>query len=223
MNRQEIKKEIGDLIKLTREYICAQQGDFSVSKLKKTDKKLSLKDLKDKYANCQRCSLGRGRKHLVFGEGNSRAKLVFVGEAPGREEDLQGYPFVGRAGKLLDKILAAIGLQRSDIYITNILKCRPPNNRDPEPQEISTCQQILWEQLEVMKPKLICALGRFAAQTLLNSQERIGRLRGQWFDLRGIKLLVTYHPAYLLRNPGDKRLVWDDVKKLKKEYDKIES
>lgn len=221
MNRQELKKELGDLIKLTREYICAQQGDFSMNKFKKAEKKTSLKDLKDKYADCQRCSLGRDRKHLVFGEGNARAKLVFVGEAPGREEDLQGYPFVGRAGKLLDKILAAIGLQRADIYITNILKCRPPNNRDPEPQEISTCQQILWEQVEVMKPKLICALGRFAAQTLLNSQERIGILRGQWFDLRGMKLLVTYHPAYLLRNPGDKRLVWEDMKKLKKEYDKI--
>lgn len=221
MNRQELKKELGDLIKLTREYICAQQGDVPMNKLKKAEKKVSLKDLKDKYADCRRCSLGQGRKHLVFGEGNSRAKLVFVGEAPGREEDLQGYPFVGRAGKLLDKILAAIGLQRADIYITNILKCRPPNNRDPEPREISTCQQILWEQLEVMKPKLICALGRFAAQTLLNSQERIGILRGQWFDLRGMKLLVTYHPAYLLRNPGDKRLVWEDMKKLKKEYDKI--
>ena len=221
MNRRVLKKELGDLIKLTRGYIYAQQGDFSMDKVKTAEKKVTLEDLKDKYANCQRCSLGRGRKHLVFGEGNPRAKLVFVGEAPGREEDLQGYPFVGRAGRLLDKILAAIGLQRTDIYITNILKCRPPNNRNPNPGEISTCQQILWEQLEVMRPKLICALGKFAAQTLLNSQERIGNLRGQWFDLKGIKLLVTYHPAYLLRNPGGKRLVWEDMKKLKNEYDKI--
>ena len=223
MNRRVLKKELGDLIKLTRGYIYAQQGDFSMDKFKKADKAVTLEELKNKYANCQRCSLGRGRKHLVFGEGNHRAKLVFVGEAPGREEDLQGYPFVGRAGRLLDKILEAIGLQRADIYITNILKCRPPNNRNPNPGEISTCQQILWEQLEVMRPKLICALGKFAAQTLLNSQERIGNMRGQWFDLKGIKLLVTYHPAYLLRNPGDKRLVWEDMKKLKNEYDKIKT
>ena len=210
------------LIELTRQYIT-RQGGFSMPKSFKMDKKLTVKDLEDKYADCQRCDLSRARKHLVFGEGDAKAKLVFVGEAPGRQEDLEGLPFVGQAGKLLDKILASIGLNRNNIYITNILKCRPPDNRDPYPNEVDICQKILWEQLEVIRPKLICALGKFAAQTLLDSKERIGVLRGKWFGLKGIKLLVTYHPAYLLRNPGDKRLVWEDMKKLKAEYEKIKA
>jgi len=219
MKSHRLKKELKTLIELTRQYIT-EQRDFLMIKSSRTDKKLTVKELEDKYADCRRCDLSRTRKHLVFGAGDPKAKLVFVGEAPGRQEDLEGLPFVGQAGKLLDKILASIGLERSNIYIANILKCRPPNNRDPNPEEVITCQKILWEQMEAIKPKLICALGKFAAQTLLDSKERIGILRGKWFDLRGIKLLVTYHPAYLLRNPGDKRLVWEDMKKLKAEYKK---
>jgi len=240
MCRQNSKEELKDLIKLTREYI-SREGFLGIGKSrpflsnrqvkekvdhsgeKSFSKEEMFTKLRDKYADCQRCSLARTRTHLVFGGGNHHTNLVFVGEAPGREEDLKGFPFVGRAGRLLDNILAAIGLSRSEIYITNILKCRPPNNRDPSPEEVSTCQQILWEQLDVIRPKLICALGRFAAQTLLTSEERIGKLRGNWFELKGMKLLVTYHPAYLLRNPQDKRLVWEDMKKLKAEYGKVKS
>lgn len=221
MNHHRFKKDLKVLVKLIIEYINKQESFSPMNKPNQKNRKISFKDLKNRYANCQRCNLSQTRRHLVFGEGNPQTRLVFVGEAPGREEDLQGYPFVGQAGKLLDKILASIELERRDIYITNILKCRPPNNRNPNPEEISTCQNILWEQLEIIKPKLICALGKFAAQTLLNSQERIGNLRGRWFDLKGIKLLVTYHPAYLLRNPQDKRLVWNDMKKLKAEYEKV--
>ncbi len=182
---------------------------------------LSIDELKEKYADCRRCSLYKERTNLVFGDGNPKSKLIFIGEAPGRQEDLEGVPFVGQAGKLLDKILASIGLGRNDIYIANILKCRPPNNRPPQPEEISACRNILREQLEIIKPELICALGKFAAQTLLNTEEKISVLRGKWFDLKEARLLVTYHPAYLLRNPADKRLVWEDMKKLKKEYLKI--
>ena len=175
-----------------------------------------LAGLKKEVLSCTRCELSNARRNVVFGAGNPKAKLMFVGEAPGMEEDLQGLPFVGRAGKLLTKIIESIGVKRKDVYIANILKCRPPNNRNPLPTEILTCEEYLIKQIELIKPEVICALGKFAAQTLLRSQESITRLRGKFYDYRGIKLIPTFHPAYLLRNPQDKRLVWEDMKKIRK-------
>jgi DNA polymerase len=161
------------------------------------------------------------RTQIVFGTGNPKAKLVFVGEGPGRDEDLQGEPFVGQAGKLLTRIIEAIQLTREEVYIANIIKCRPPENRNPEPDEIAACEPFLIKQLEVIQPKLICALGTFAAQTLLKSTEKISALRGRFHLYRGIPLMPTYHPAFLLRNSNYKRDVWEDVKKVKAEYDKL--
>ena len=182
----------------------------------------SLEAIHDAYRACMRCPLGETRTNLVFGVGNPRAKLVFVGEAPGRDEDMQGEPFVGRAGQLLTKIIESIGLKRGDIYICNIIKCRPPQNRNPRSDEIEQCEPILRQQLKAIQPRIICALGTFAAQTLLRSQETIGRLRGRFHRYEGIKLMPTYHPAYLLRNPNEKRAVWEDMKMIKAEYDLVE-
>jgi uracil-DNA glycosylase len=164
-------------------------------------------DLKD----CRRCKLSAGRKNIVFGSGNPHAELMFVGEAPGADEDEQGLPFVGRAGQLLTKIIEAIEMRREDVFICNILKCRPPGNRNPETDEIASCELFLFRQIASVKPKVICALGTFSAQTLLRTTEPISRLRGQLVDYRGIKLMATFHPAYLLRNPNEKRKVWEDV------------
>jgi uracil-DNA glycosylase family 4 len=161
---------------------------------------------------CNWCALCGLRTKLVFGSGNPNAKLVFVGEAPGRDEDEQGKPFVGRAGQLLTDIIEkGMNLRREDVYICNVLKCRPPENRNPLPAEIAHCEPFLVRQLEIIKPKVICALGTFAAQTLLKTTETIGRLRGKWHFYHGIPLRATYHPAYLLRNPADKRKTWTDV------------
>lgn len=168
---------------------------------------------------CTKCRLSKGRTLAVPGTGNPHAKLVIVGEAPGRDEDLQGEPFVGLAGQLLTKILAAINLKRDEVFITNIVKCRPPQNRNPLPDEIHACVPYLHEQLSLIKPKLILALGTFAAQTLLKTDEKISMLRGKIHTYEGIPLLATFHPAFLLRNPGMKRLVWEDVKKLRALYD----
>ena len=167
--------------------------------------------------DCQRCKLHTlGRKQIVFGVGNPNADLMFVGEAPGADEDEQGIPFVGRAGQLLTKIIEAIGLTRDDVYIANVIKCRPPQNRNPEPDEVDTCEPFLFRQIDVIKPKVIVALGKFGAQTLLRTQEPISRLRGRIFDFRGAKLIPTFHPAYLLRNPSSKREVWEDMKVARK-------
>lgn len=169
-------------------------------------------DLKAAVANCTICPLHAGRNQTVFGVGDERAEWLFVGEGPGAEEDVQGEPFVGQAGKLLDNMLAAIGLQRGDnVYIANIVKCRPPGNRNPEPAEALACEPYLARQIELIQPKLIVALGRVAAQNLLGSNETIGKLRGSLHDCRGIPLLVTYHPAYLLRNLADKARAWEDL------------
>ena len=184
------------------------------------DKGNALETLKAEVLAAECCQLCRSRNNLVFGEGNPDARLVFVGEAPGREEDLRGRPFVGRAGQLLTKIIESIGLKRQDVYICNILKCRPPNNRNPFPTEIQACWGYLVRQLEIIRPDIICALGKFAAQTLLKSTESISRIRGRFFDYQGVNLIPTFHPAYLLRNPGDKRLVWEDMKKIKRELAK---
>jgi len=153
----------------------------------------------------------------VLGAGDPKAELMFVGEAPGEDEDLQGLPFVGRAGQLLTKIIEAMGLKRSDVYIANILKCRPPNNRPPLPIEIIECENILKKQIDIIDPKIICTLGKFASQTLLRTETTISALRGNFKEYNGIKLMPTFHPAYLLRNPADKKLVWQDMKKIMKE------
>jgi len=162
---------------------------------------------------CSRCKLHTlGRKQVVFGVGNPDANLMFVGEAPGADEDIQGIPFVGRAGQLLTKIIEAIDLKRDDVYIANVIKCRPPQNRNPEQDEVDTCEPFLFQQIDVIKPKVIVALGTFAARALLRTLDPISRLRGRVFEYRGAKLIPTFHPAYLLRNPSSKREVWDDMK-----------
>ena len=167
--------------------------------------------------DCTRCKLhAQGRTQIVFGVGNPDADLMFVGEAPGADEDIQGFPFVGRAGQLLTKIIEAIDLKREDVYIANVIKCLPPGNRNPEPDEVATCEPFLFRQIDVIKPKVIVALGKYAAQTLLRRDTPISRLRGQIFDYRGAKLVPTFHPAYLLRNPSSKREVWEDMKLVKR-------
>ncbi|MGV8056780.1 MAG: uracil-DNA glycosylase [Smithellaceae bacterium] len=176
-----------------------------------------LNSICTKMAGCQLCPLGKTRHNLVFGDGNPHAKVVFVGEAPGADEDEQGLPFVGRAGQLLTKIIEAMGLSRKDVYICNILKCRPPNNRNPLPEEIAACEPFLKQQLKSISPRIICALGTFAAKTLLKTEVPISVLRGRFHSYEGIKLMPTYHPAYLLRNPGAKKIVWEDVQLIMKE------
>jgi DNA polymerase len=178
----------------------------------------TLADIRADLGDCQRCKLAGGRNHIVFGEGNPRAKLVFVGEGPGFEEDKQGKPFVGAAGQLLTRIIEAIKLTRDQVYICNIIKCRPPGNRNPETDEINACFPFLERQIAAIQPDFICALGSFAAQTLLKTTTPISRLRGRFYEYKGIKVLPTYHPAYLLRNSDKKRDVWEDMKMLMKEY-----
>ena len=164
--------------------------------------------------DCTRCKLHRmGRRQVVFGVGNPDADLMFVGEAPGADEDIQGIPFVGRAGQLLTKMIQAIQLERDQVYIANVIKCRPPDNRNPEPDEIETCQPFLFRQIEAVRPKVIVALGSFAAKTLLKTQDSISRLRGRVYDFQGAKLIPTFHPSYLLRSPQFKREAWEDLKK----------
>jgi DNA polymerase len=175
---------------------------------------VTLNEAREDLGDCRRCPLADTRRNIVFGEGNSDAELVFVGEAPGGDEDMQGRPFVGRAGQLLTKIIVAMGLKREDVYICNILKCRPPGNRNPLPEEIAACEPFLIRQLEAIKPKVICALGSFAARTLLKKDVPITALRGHFHDYQGIPLMPTYHPAYLLRNPEAKKPVWEDVQKI---------
>jgi uracil-DNA glycosylase family 4 len=167
--------------------------------------------------DCIRCKLhGQGRRQIVFGVGNPDADLMFVGEAPGADEDIQGIPFVGRAGQLLTKIIEAIDLKREDVYIANVIKCRPPGNRNPEPDEVETCEPFLFQQIDIIKPKVIVALGKFGAQTLLRTLDPISRLRGRIYNFRGAKLVPTFHPAYVLRNPSSKREVWEDMKLVKR-------
>ena len=173
----------------------------------------ALAGVKAFIGECTRCKLhGLGRTQVVFGMGNPDADLMFVGEAPGADEDEQGVPFVGKSGQLLTKIIEAIGLTREDVYIANVIKCRPPQNRNPEPDEIETCEPFLFQQIDLIRPRVIVTLGKFAAQCLLRSEEPISRLRGRLFDYRGAKLIPTFHPAYLLRNPPSKREVWEDMR-----------
>jgi DNA polymerase len=174
----------------------------------------TLEEIRAELENCRRCALCQGRRNVVFGVGNSHARLVFVGEAPGREEDEKGEPFVGEAGRLLDRILFAMGLRREEVYICNVEKCRPPNNRDPLPEEIAACEPYLKRQLAAIRPRVIVTLGRFAAQALLRDQTPITRLRGRWREYEGVPLMPTFHPAFLLRNPAGKREVWEDMKQV---------
>ncbi len=170
-----------------------------------------LDELRNRIGDCQRCKLWKGRKNIVFGTGNPGARLLFVGEGPGEEEDRQGKPFVGKAGELLTKMIGAMNLTRDDVYIANVIKCRPPQNRNPEEDEISACRPFLYEQIVIIDPQVICALGTFAAQTLLETRSRISELRGRVHEKRGYKIVPTFHPAYLLRNPQEKRRSWEDL------------
>lgn len=219
-------KELGEIIELVKSYLELEKESgieeyFFKSTLEKnitrekTPNELEL--LKAEVLNCKRCDLYATRQNVVFGSGNPKASLMFIGEAPGEDEDIKGLPFVGRAGQLLTKIIEAMGLKRSDVYIANILKCRPPNNRTPLPTEILACEENVRNQIEIIKPKVICTLGKFASQTLLKTQTPISALRGKFSEYNGIKVMPTFHPAYILRNPQDKRLVWEDMKKVKKE------
>jgi uracil-DNA glycosylase family 4 len=174
----------------------------------------TLERIREDLGDCTRCRLHKQRNKIVFGQGNPRAELVFVGEGPGHDEDVQGLAFVGRAGKLLTQMIEAMGLTREQVYICNVVKCRPPENRKPEDDEVATCSPYLFRQLDVIAPKAIVCLGLTAAQALLKTKDSISRFRGEWFDYRGTKLLATYHPAYLLRNPNAKGEVWKDLQKV---------
>ncbi len=212
-----------DIGKAVRQHLEMEQlfGGFA-PKEPSADIGAELEKIADEVRRCRKCELGSSRTKAVPGEGNPRARLMFVGEAPGADEDVQGKPFVGRAGQLLDKVIAAMGLRRNDVFIGNVLKCRPPNNRDPRAEEIISCQPYLQSQIELINPEIIVALGAHAARTLLNSTKSIGQLRGKFHEYHlgigkpPIKLLATYHTAYLLRNysPENRRRVWEDMKKV---------
>lgn len=182
----------------------------------RVDPVTELAAIRDDIGDCTRCKLcSLGRKQIVYGVGSPTAGLMFVGEAPGRDEDIQGIPFVGRAGQKLTQIIEAIGLKRDEVYIANVIKCRPPENRNPEPDEVDTCEPFLFRQIDTIKPRVIVALGTFAARSLLKTDAPISRLRGRVYDYRGAQLVPTFHPAYLLRNPSCRRDVWDDMKKVR--------
>jgi DNA polymerase len=180
----------------------------------------ALLAVRHEVGDCVRCQLHGGRTTLVFGVGNPRAELVFVGEGPGGEEDRQGEPFVGKAGQLLTRMIEAMGFQRSEVYIANVVKCRPPQNRDPEPDEIEACEPFLKAQIAAIGPRVVVALGRFAVQTLLRDGTPISRLRGRWREYQGVRLMPTFHPAYLLRNPAEKGKAWEDLQLVMKEFGK---
>jgi uracil-DNA glycosylase len=228
-SQQQLRAELLSAVKALKSHVIDQDKFAAGLDWKKVE--LVQRNIKDDAQNiksdlskicidmagCQLCSLGKTRKNLVFGDGNPQAKVVFVGEAPGADEDEQGLPFVGRAGQLLTKIIEAMGLSRKEVYICNILKCRPPQNRNPLPEEIAACEPFLKQQLKSISPQIICALGTFAAKTLLKTEVPISVLRGRFHSYEGIKLMPTYHPAYLLRNPSAKKIVWEDVQLIMKE------
>jgi len=226
---QQLRLELLSIVKSLKSHVMNQDKFAAGLKWKKVGQmenqikkdasniEHKLNNICDNMANCQLCPLGKTRHNLVFGDGNPRAQIVFIGEAPGADEDEQGLPFVGRAGQLLTRIIEAMGLNRKDVYICNILKCRPPQNRNPLPEEILACEPFLKQQLKIISPRIICALGTFAAKTLLKTESPITALRGRFHSYNGIPLMPTYHPAYLLRNPSAKKLVWDDVQLIMKE------
>jgi len=195
----------------------------SVTVEAQNDNVMTLESIRHEIGDCQRCKLAAKRNNIVFGSGNPNAELVFVGEAPGYDEDQQGLPFVGRAGQLLTKIIESINLKREDVYICNVLKCRPPENRNPEPDEVATCNPFLKRQLATIRPKIVCCLGTFAAQTVLQTPASISKLRGRFIDMDGIRVIATFHPAYLLRSPDKKREVWEDMKQIRAELFRLQT
>jgi DNA polymerase len=216
----EFLRDIGiDRVDLRRPSaaVVAAPVEVAVQPSESVDTVETLESIRLDLGDCQRCKLAPKRTNIVFGSGNPNAELVFVGEAPGFDEDQQGLPFVGAAGQLLTKIIESTGVKREDTYICNILKCRPPDNRNPEPDEVLQCSPFLKRQLAAIKPKIVCALGKFAAQTLLQSADPISRLRGKFQDIDGMRVLATFHPAYLLRSPEKKREVWEDMKQIRAE------
>jgi DNA polymerase len=231
----DISSELEQLIESTKRYFMQQKdlfGNITYTDNKEPQRSTSfsypdeiwaststLDGLNSEICTCLKCPLGHTRTNFVFGVGNPDAEVMFIGEAPGADEDAQGEPFVGRAGQLLNKIIEAVGMKREEVYICNILKCRPPGNRDPQPTEMETCSPYLLKQIEIVKPKFIICLGRISAQWLLKTNDSLTTLRSKVHDFLGAKLIVTYHPAALLRNPGWKRPAWEDMKMFKKMYD----
>lgn len=229
MSDFDAKKELLNVVRDIRAYIKAEKetgvdeilfpdfaGNIFTEKEKQraVSKSETLTPVKNRALTCRKCPLWRSRKNVVFGDGSLDAKLMFIGEAPGYDEDLQGLPFVGRAGQLLTNMIKAMGLSRDKVYICNVLKCRPPENRSPLPEEIAQCKDYLLRQIEIVSPKVICCLGKHAAQALLETEVPITKVRGREFEFNGITLIPTYHPAYLLRNPAAKKEVWEDLKKI---------
>jgi DNA polymerase len=217
-----LQSEFKEIVSLTRKYLQQHNKSRGLNiffegqdKEKQRLEGLSLNNVLLSVKDCQNCSLYQSRTNFVFGEGNEKAVLMFIGEAPGYDEDKAGRPFVGKAGQLLTKIIESIDFKREDVYIANILKCRPPENRNPSLDEIEACKNFLFQQIAIIKPKVICALGTFAAQTLLETDEKISRLRGSFYDFKGIKVMPTFHPSYLLRNVNEKRKVWHDMQKIR--------
>ncbi len=218
-------KQIKDILSLSMDALRFYQSlgfdslilnteKLSTKRILTPDRVSALMKLREEIGDCKRCKLSKQRKNIVFGEGNPEASLMFIGEAPGSEEDIQGRPFVGEAGQLLNRLIIKMGFKREEVYIANIVKCRPPFNRDPEEDEIKTCFPFLERQIEVISPSVIVSLGRISAWTLLRTKIPITRLRGKFYDYKGIPLMPTFHPAYLLRNPKDKWLVWSDMQQV---------
>lgn len=215
MEKEKYYQDYLEIIKLSRQYLEKRR------KKRNGEEILSLEKLFQTVKNCQKCPLYKSRTHLVFGKGNPKTKLMLIGEAPGREEDLRGEPFVGAAGKLLTTLLNEVGIKREEIYITNILKCRPPRNRDPLPEEIKACIPILQAQIQIISPRIICTLGKFATQTLLNTEEGIAKLRGKLLKFKeGILLIPTFHPAACIYHQGWRKSLLGDLKMVKEELDK---
>lgn len=234
--KTEVEPEINSEFSLTQldENALAKKQTPEIKKKESTVKTSELKkeswqdadnliDLNKQICTCLKCGLGKTRTKFVFGVGNPNADVLVIGEAPGADEDAQGEPFVGRAGQLLNKILEAVQFKREEVYIANILKCRPPNNRRPNPSEVEQCEPYLWKQVEMIKPKLILCLGLTAAQTLLKTDESLTQLRTSIHDYRGVPVYVTYHPAALLRNPNWKRPTWEDMQRMRADYEKLKS
>ncbi|MBI1823425.1 MAG: uracil-DNA glycosylase [Nitrospirae bacterium] len=223
MSRKKLEKELLSIVQSVEDHLqeARMTGIIEVQLKQKEASPVkscqTLEEIQTWMGDCQRCKLNTTRNHIVFGTGNSHPDLVFVGEGPGADEDDQGKPFVGRAGQLLTKMIEAMGIKREEVYITNVVKCRPPANRNPEPEEIRACSPFLENQLKVLKPRVICTLGTFASQTLLKTDEKISRLRGRFHPYEGMLLMPTYHPAYLLRNPSEKKSSWEDIQIIMKE------
>jgi len=214
-----IKYELRQIIESVRSYVELENYTGGAVVIKKDDsqdqsKGALLKEVRTEVFACSACPLHKTKTNFVFGAGSPDAELMFIGEAPGYDEDQRGEPFVGRAGQLLTKIIEAMGYKRSDVYIANVLKCRPPDNRSPLPSEVLSCHGYLGRQVQIIRPKAICLLGKFAASAILKTDSTISQIRGKFYDYNGIKTMPTFHPAYLLRNPDDKKIVWQDMKKI---------